>query len=148
MIIIALPNGVNSINEPFREFIPNGYEDSEKSYFLNGRTVLPPNIFWEINHKPPKWATHYQWVVTTHENTAYFVQGITGGPVKQSDNTTVPHFLFYKAQDGEDSEGVEWSNTSVRSNPDSIKYMDINIEHFYNYDKYYSNGKDEPVLSY
>ena len=139
---------VNSQTAPFSTYTPSGLGNTTNSFYLNGRTVLPPNIFWEINHKPPKWATHYQWVVTKNENTDYFVQGITGGPVKQTDNTTVPHFLFYKAQDGEDSSGLEWESLSIRSNPDSIKYMDINIEHFYNYDKYYSNGKDEPILSY
>ena len=39
----------------------NGLEISKLYY-------QAPWIEWEINHKPPLWATHYQWVYTGNEN--------------------------------------------------------------------------------
>lgn len=134
----------------FTNAVLAAHKTADSDNYLNGRTMMPPNLFWEIHHKPPKWATHYQWVMTKNESTDYFVHGITGGP-SLDDNTTPEHFLFYK-NDGnaEESVGVAFgdSTAQIYASIDSIRYMDINIEHFYNYEKYYSNGSEEPVMQY
>tara|TARA_R110000737_G_scaffold118339_1_gene150834 strand:- start:15396 stop:20519 length:5124 start_codon:yes stop_codon:yes gene_type:complete len=141
------PNYVNSIDEVLQTTTVGNDGSGLTDSYLNWRTLLSPNIIWEINHTPPKWATHYQWVMTKNENTDYFIQGVTGGPV-DSDQALVEHFLFYKSEGGEGEVGRPFSEQAIRTNPGSIKYMDINVEHFMNYDKYYGNGKDEPVISY
>lgn len=144
-------NGIlDDVDAALVSSIPSAYKQDTSDRYLNGRTVSPPNIFWEIHHKPPKWATHYQWVMTKNENTDYFVHGITGGPTDDNGSER-EHFLFYKnSGDLESNDGVAFGDVTEQpyASIDSIRYMDINVEFFYNYEKYYSNGKDEPVMQY
>lgn len=109
----------------------------------DSRLIIPPNVFWEIKHKPPKWATHYQWVRTKNEAHDYFIQGFTGGPVDEDGDLT-PQFLYHV--DSESEEGSLF--VDVKDNVGAIKYMDINVEYFYNYSKYTNKGEDSSIMNY
>lgn len=55
-------------------YIPNQVESIETNTYDN--LILQNQISWQINHRPPMEATHYQWVYAKNASISYFLQTI------------------------------------------------------------------------
>ena len=121
---------------------------------LQGRNTLPPNIAWEINHKPPKWATHYQWVRTKEETIGYYIQGVTGGNRTHADDDILnEQFIFVRHNDIDNYAGAlngQSFNQLINNagTVDDIAYMAINVTNFILHDDKTDDGKNNTVMNY
>jgi len=53
-----------------------------------------PIVSWSIHHRPPNWATHYQWVRTKNQQLSDFLQ-FTAGEVQYVDSAETPVVYNY-----------------------------------------------------
>ena len=121
---------------------------------LEGRNNLPPNLAWEINHQPPVWATHYQWVRTKEETLGYYIQGVTGGNRTHADDAIEnEQFIFVRHNDIDNYAGDLNGQTfnqllNNAGTVDDIAYMAINVTNFILHDDKTDDGKNNTVMNY
>ena len=82
-------SGAANVDDNTVVYVKSVFEDPQTAGLVK-HTAFRTFVDWEINHKPPIWATHYQWVVSKNTTLLEYLQyNIKGMSIDSNGNTRV-----------------------------------------------------------
>lgn len=124
----------------------NHYDGNSNSYVSEWETtLLPPTLYWDITHTPPKWATHFQWVRTKNLAQDWFIQGVVGWDPEGEDYWC---YRYHTAWDGETYFDKYEDVINSANGFKDVKFIDITVNNLLNYNDDELLGRTPEAISY
>ncbi len=139
---------INSFNTGTNAYSPFYVDSNFTQSIFNG-------LSWRIYHKPPKWATHYQWVYSGNTTVDEFIQLPILNSYKGTGNYSNKIFLGLGSLKGLDTEHITSYNEATSSVidyvyavGDRVRYISFGLDLDENDRNYFKDHIDVPISSY